>query len=124
MSKEINNTILVNRIEPYLDRFDKFFKLGHIKLSQKELEDIGELVSTIDPKRKLNFSVNCNSCIKDAIVILSNYHKRESSRLSKEMEEVDTTYYEGLDKRTKEYKDWAKFNVVQDDTAEDIDLDK
>jgi|SRR5690625_4702948 len=75
--------ILVQRIEPYMERFVKFFKVGHIKLKEAELKELAELMKMINPRYNFRWKLNCNSCIRDVIVALSNFYDRESKYVPK-----------------------------------------
>ena len=75
--------ILVQRIEPYKERFIKFFKVGHIKLKEAELKELAELMKMINPRYNFRWKLNCNSCIRDVIIALSNFYDRESKYVPK-----------------------------------------
>lgn len=75
--------ILVQRIEPYMERFVKFFKVGHIKLKEAELKELAELMKMINPRYNFRWKLNCNSCIRDVVVALSNFYSRESKNVFK-----------------------------------------
>jgi len=134
--------ILVSRIEPYMEKFTKFFKLGHIRLSEAESKEIASMMRELNPRYSVNYKLNCNSCIRDAITALSNFYSRERSKvefpvtvqskveedlvafnakIAEQLDDViqsmkeepkstevvkDEAYYNSLDKRSKEYRDW------------------
>ena len=66
--------LIISRIEPFIERFKKYFELGHITFNESELKGIAEISKMIDSRSNTNFRLNCNSCIRDAIVLLSNYY--------------------------------------------------
>lgn len=171
MAKTINLTdeqkaILVSRIEPYMDKFTKFFRLGHIRLTDAESKELSSLMREINPRYNFNYKLNCNSCIRETVTSLSNFYSRERSKVEfplpseplKEEDEVndetterisplsesvetnsevgkvntaeaneelltteaeteevikDDAYYESLDKRTTEYKNWLASKTEQ-----------
>lgn len=80
----MDKSILLQRIEPYNERFNNFYRLGHVRFSQRELEDLAEIVKEINPKINLRFVSNCSSCLRDAIRLLSNFYKRELKYINTE----------------------------------------
>lgn len=126
--EDSQKAILVGRIEPYMEKFTKFYKLGHIRLSEAESKEIASMMRELSPRYSVNYKLNCNSCIRDAITALSNFYSRERSKIehpvtvqtavepevkesapvAEESKEIikDEAYYNSLDKRTKEYKEW------------------
>lgn len=130
---DTDKAILVGRIEPYMEKFTKFYKVGHIRLSEAESKEIAELMRTINPRYNFNYKLNCSSCIREAVTSLSNFYSRERSKVEfpvtvktevdntpDEVEEEvteevtteeiikDEEYYNSLDKRSKEYRDYIK----------------
>lgn len=124
--EDSQKAILVGRIEPYMEKFTKFYKVGHIRLSEAESKEIASMMRELSPRYSVNYKLNCNSCIRDAITALSNFYSRERSKIEhpvtvqtvvdntpdEVVEEVsneiikDEAYYNSLDKRSKEYKSW------------------
>lgn len=145
---DTEKAILVGRIEVYMEKFTKYFKVGHIRLTEAESKEIAELMRTINPRYNFNYKLNCSSCIREAVTSLSNFYSRERSKVETPVEpelpveepeeielvddtnapeeegaleessvadediEMDDSYYETLDKRSKEYKDWKKSKEV------------
>lgn len=93
--------ILVQRIEPYMERFVKFFKVGHIKLKEAELKELAELMKMINPRYNFRWKLNCNSCIRDVVVALSNFYDRESKYVPK----TDNSSSNELKTTDKEYEE-------------------
>src|SRR5690606_19768679 len=73
--------IRVGRIEPYMKKYTRFFKLGHIRLSEAESKEIASMMRELNPRYSVNYKLNCNSCIRDAITALSNFYSRERSKV-------------------------------------------
>lgn len=78
---EEEKAILVSRIEPYMDKFTKFFRLGHIRLTDAESKELSSLMREINPRYNFNYKLNCNSCIRETVTSLSNFYSRERSKV-------------------------------------------
>lgn len=102
---EKNKELIVNRIEPFMERFKKYFQLGHITFSDKELKEVAELNKMISNKTNLNFRLNCSSCVKDAIILLSNYYDLYKVKEIKEIIEVKEDKLEEKPKKGKSKKE-------------------
>ena len=111
----LSRETMISRIEPFKERFDRYFKVGHIKFnSESEQNELAFLMKQINPRFNVNFKTGCGSCVRDLIVALSNYYDREVKYIneivadneSNESNDNNDSYYEGLDKRCKEYRDW------------------
>lgn len=142
--------ILVSRIEPYMEKFTKFYRVGHIRLTDAESKELASMMRELNPRYNFNYKLNCNSCIRETVTSLSNFYSRERSKVefplpsetlkedneespatlydtakvnealltteqdspdneSEEIEVVkDEAYYESLDKRSKEYREYKE----------------